>query len=73
MTVSYPVNNPSWPGRTNMCQAGPAFGLRAHEGEGEGLGRCIAVLAGGQSGGHQAAVLGVVSSAMQTFVKNVIS
>jgi polycomb protein EED len=29
--------------------------------EGIGTGRCIAVLMGGRSGGHQAAVLGAVS------------
>ena len=40
---------------------GPAFGLRSNDSEGEGMGRCVAVLAGGPSGGHQAAVLGAVS------------
>jgi len=42
-----------------MAYGGPAFGLRSNDrdGEGFGLGRCVAVLAGGPAGGHQAAVL----------------
>ena len=38
--------------------AGASFGLPLVEGEGTGIGRCITVLVGGKSGGHQAAVLG---------------
>ena len=51
------TNNPSWPNSSRSSCAGPAFGLRANEREGIGLGNCIAILAGGASGGHQAAVL----------------
>ena len=40
--------------------AGPAHGLNMFESEGEGLGRCMYVLMGGRSGGHQAAVLASV-------------
>ena len=40
--------------------AGPAHGLNMNESEGEGLGRCLFVLMGGRSGGHQAAVLASV-------------
>lgn len=40
--------------------AGPAHGLNMYESEGEGLGRCMFVLMGGRSGGHQAAVLASV-------------
>ena len=40
--------------------AGPAHGLHMYESEGEGLGRCMFVLMGGRSGGHQAAVLASV-------------
>jgi polycomb protein EED len=40
--------------------AGPAHGLHMYESEGEGLGRCMYVLMGGRSGGHQAAVLASV-------------
>ena len=47
-----PVNYPS--------AAGPAFGLAANEKEGLGMGRCVIVLTGGRSGGHNAAVLGAV-------------
>lgn len=43
-----------------MSLAGPAFGLRANGGEGTGFGRCVAVLAGGPSGGHLAPVLDAV-------------
>ena len=41
--------------------AGPAHGLHMYESEGEGLGRCMFVLMGGRSGGHQAAVLASVN------------
>jgi len=51
-------NNPHWPPSTVPSRAGPAFGLMASESEGNGIGRCLAVLVGGRSGGHEAAVLG---------------
>ena len=61
--VSY---GPVWPpvkrSRRNNTgsKAGASFGLPLVEGEGSitGIGRCITVLVGGKSGGHQAAVLG---------------
>ena len=40
--------------------AGPAHGLHMYESEGDGIGRCMFVLMGGRSGGHQAAVLASV-------------
>ncbi|KAH6917509.1 WD40-repeat-containing domain protein [Coprinopsis sp. MPI-PUGE-AT-0042] len=53
-------NNPHWPpapkGQPSL--AGPAHGLHLNIQEGSGLGRCIIVLMGGRSGGHNAAVLG---------------
>lgn len=49
----------SWPGGV-PCLGGPAFGLRSNDSEGEGHGRCVAILVGGPSGGHQACVLGAV-------------
>ena len=55
-------NNPHWPPTAYPSAAGSAQGLHANEYEGQGLGRCIIVLMGGQSGGHQAAVLGAVST-----------
>lgn len=61
-TVQCPIENPHWPGSTTQALAGPAFGMRVNEGEGFGLGRCVAVLAGGPSGGHMAPVLGAVSN-----------
>lgn len=55
-------NNPFWlPGKTQSF-AGPAHGLDMSEPEGKGeLGRCIMVLTGGRSGGHEADVLSAVS------------
>lgn len=50
--------NPGWPPGKGQSFAGAAHGLRMTEGEGSGIGRCIIVLVGGRSGGHQAAVLG---------------
>lgn len=47
-----PLNQPS--------RAGPAFGLNMNEREGAGMGRCVVLLMGGRSGGHNAAVLGAV-------------
>ena len=57
------LKNPHWPPNTQKSFAGAAHGLHMTEpeGEGEGIGRCIIVLMGGRSGGHQAAVLGAVS------------
>ncbi|TFK41221.1 WD40-repeat-containing domain protein [Crucibulum laeve] len=50
--------NPHWPPSKKPSLAGAAHGLHMTEPEGNGLGRCIVVLMGGRSGGHQAAVLG---------------
>ncbi|KAF8078681.1 WD40-repeat-containing domain protein [Lyophyllum atratum] len=50
--------NPCWPPGTASSLAGAAHGLHMTEIEGKGIGRCIIVLMGGRSGGHQAAVLG---------------
>ncbi|RDB28613.1 Polycomb group protein FIE1 [Hypsizygus marmoreus] len=50
--------NPPWPPGTEASRAGAAHGLHMTESEGSGIGRCIIVLMGGRSGGHQAAVLG---------------
>ncbi|TFK77154.1 hypothetical protein BDN72DRAFT_783997 [Pluteus cervinus] len=50
--------NPRWPPGTQGSLAGAAHGLHMTESEGTGFGRCIIVLMGGRSGGHQAAVLG---------------
>ncbi|KAJ2928952.1 hypothetical protein H1R20_g8138, partial [Candolleomyces eurysporus] len=51
-------NNPHWPPSKQPSLAGAPHGLHINEPEGSGLGRCIIVLMGGRSGGHQAAVLG---------------
>jgi polycomb protein EED len=53
-------NNPHWPPGSGPSLAGAAHGLHMTEPEGEGIGRCVAVLSGGRSGGHLAAVLGAV-------------
>ncbi|KAG6885586.1 hypothetical protein C0993_012588 [Termitomyces sp. T159_Od127] len=55
--------NPRWPPGKGNSLAGAAHGLHMTEieGEGNGIGRCIIVLMGGRSGGHQAAVLSAVS------------
>ncbi|KAF8640524.1 hypothetical protein AX17_000186 [Amanita inopinata Kibby_2008] len=51
--------NPSWPPlRFEPSHAGPAHGLLMDRKEAIGLGRCVVVLMGGRSGGHEAAVLG---------------
>ena len=55
-------DNPSWPGSKVPVMAGPAFGIRASEGEGDGCGVCFAILCGGPSGGHRAAVLDLVGT-----------
>ncbi|KAF8971377.1 WD40-repeat-containing domain protein [Flammula alnicola] len=54
------VPNPHWPPGNKPSMAGAAHGLRLpfSEVEGRGMGRCVCVLMGGRSGGHQAAVLG---------------
>ena len=66
------VVNPSWPGSKHMAHGGPAFGLRANDGEGYGFGRCIAILAGGPAGGHQSAVLCAVSIEDLIFMKSMM-
>ena len=48
--------------------AGPAHGLHMYESEGEGLGRCMFVLMGGRSGGHQAAVLASVKCSIYLYL-----
>lgn len=50
-------NNVHWPPCNQPSYAGTAFGLHSSEPEGEGIGRCIGVLVGGRSGGHDGAVL----------------
>jgi hypothetical protein len=57
-------SNPHWPPGKHQSMAGPAHGLHMYESEGEGLGRCMFVLMGGRSGGHQAAVLASVKYAI---------
>lgn len=68
------VPNPPWPPVKGPSLAGAAHGLRmlyiskptgsrkhpALEREGGGRGRCVAVLLGGRSGGHNSAVLASV-------------
>ncbi|KZT30641.1 WD40 repeat-like protein [Neolentinus lepideus HHB14362 ss-1] len=54
--AQYPTN-PHWPPSKEPSLAGAAYGLQMSEPEGQGIGRCVAVLAGGRSGGHMAAVL----------------
>jgi hypothetical protein len=51
--------NPIWPGLPPPTLAGAPHGLQAseNEGAGDGAGACVALLMGGSSGGHQAAVL----------------
>ncbi|KIM66244.1 hypothetical protein SCLCIDRAFT_14602 [Scleroderma citrinum Foug A] len=51
-------NNPHWPPSTHPSLGGAPHGLQASEPEGVGIGRCVIVLCGGPSGGHDAAVLG---------------
>ncbi|KAG7099176.1 hypothetical protein E1B28_001047 [Marasmius oreades] len=50
-------NNPVWPPQNKPSLAGGAHGLDGNDPEGyyrdEGWGRCVMVLAGGPSGGHQ--------------------
>jgi polycomb protein EED len=60
------VSNPHWPPSKVPSFAGAPHGLHLRpselEDEGRGIGRCIAVLMGGRSGGHFAAVLGAVNT-----------
>ncbi|KIM48256.1 hypothetical protein M413DRAFT_61975 [Hebeloma cylindrosporum] len=58
------VPNPHWLPIKRPSLAGAAHGLRLpfSEREGYGIGRCICVLQGGRSGGHQAAVLASVGA-----------
>lgn len=58
--------NVHWPPDKRPSLAGPAFGLQCSEAEGMGMGRCVAVLVGGRSGGHEAGVLGAVSCRLLT-------
>lgn len=53
--------NPCWPESKKMSLAGPPFGLRSTDSEGLNFGRCVALLAGGPSGGHLAPVQCAVS------------
>lgn len=65
--------NPHWPPGKKPSLAGAAHGLRLHpnEIEGFGPGRCVAVLMGGRSGGHNAAVLHAVSrTTSRSFLNN---
>lgn len=52
--------NPHWPPGTLPSRAGAPHGLHMNEAEGFGIARCIIVLMGGRSGGHEAAVLSAV-------------
>lgn len=60
--VECKIDNPCWPGKNKMSLGGAPFGLRANEPEGIDYGRCTAILVGGSSGGHAAAVLDAISS-----------
>ncbi|KAK0506374.1 WD40-repeat-containing domain protein [Armillaria luteobubalina] len=53
-------SNPPWPPNKLPSLAGPAHGLDMTQPEGpvDGVGRCVLVLMGGRSGGHQGEVLG---------------
>ncbi|KAF8832285.1 hypothetical protein HHX47_DHR1001652 [Lentinula edodes] len=53
-------NNPPWPPSLEPSLAGPAHGLDMSFEEGNGIGRCVLILMGGRSGGHQAEVFGAV-------------
>jgi len=60
LTPQLAPTNPPWPPSTLPSLAGAAHGLHITGEEGEGMGRCIAILCGGKSGGHQDAVLNAV-------------
>ncbi|KAJ3937747.1 MAG: WD40-repeat-containing domain protein [Lentinula lateritia] len=51
-------NNPPWPPSLQPSLAGAAHGLDMSFEEGNGIGRCVLILMGGRSGGHQAEVFG---------------
>lgn len=51
-------DNPHWPPSSAPSLGGAPHGLQSSEPEGIGIGRCLVVLCGGPSGGHEAAVLG---------------
>ena len=53
-------NNPPWPPERLPSKAGAAHGLDMTMPEGEGIGRCVAVLVGERSGGHQGDVFAAV-------------
>ncbi|KIK70923.1 hypothetical protein GYMLUDRAFT_235325 [Collybiopsis luxurians FD-317 M1] len=55
-TPSLRPNNPPWPLMTTPSLAGPTFALDTSVGEGVGIGRCVVILVGGRSAGHQAEV-----------------
>lgn len=59
LTPRQTPNNPLWPPGNKPSRGGAPAGLHSSEPEGrvDGVGRCVAILAGGRSGGHQAAVL----------------
>ncbi|KAH0838264.1 hypothetical protein J3R83DRAFT_6520 [Lanmaoa asiatica] len=57
MTPCESPNNPHWPPSTSPSLGGAPHGLQSSEPEGVGIGRCVAILCGGPSGGHNAAVL----------------
>lgn len=56
-TQEHEVSNPHWPPDNTPSFSGAPHGLQMTESEGTGMGRCVAVLAGGRAGGHLAAVL----------------
>ena len=60
MTPRHSPKNPHWPPSTTPSLGGAPHGLQSSESEGAGTGRCVAILCGGPSGGHNAAVLNAV-------------
>ncbi|KAI0322666.1 WD40-repeat-containing domain protein [Amylostereum chailletii] len=50
-------DNPCWTPGYGPSKGGVPHGLRSSEEEGTGLGRCVVVLVGNKTGGHQAAVM----------------
>ncbi|KAH7929326.1 WD40 repeat-like protein [Leucogyrophana mollusca] len=61
-------NNLHWPPSKAPSLGGAPHGLQASEPEGIGIGRCVAVLVGGPSGGHNAAVLGAAFHPMYPLI-----
>ncbi|EIW86772.1 hypothetical protein CONPUDRAFT_44031, partial [Coniophora puteana RWD-64-598 SS2] len=57
-------HNVHWPPSKVMSLGGAPHGLQSSESEGEGFGCCMAIFAGGPSGGHEAPILGAVSKRM---------